>query len=49
VQWVELAPYDVTKCIIHVVMAGILIGVTFLGVALQLKALDHALTGMADA
>ena len=30
-------------------MAGILIGVAFLGVALQLQTLDHALTGMADA
>jgi hypothetical protein len=30
-------------------MTGILIGVTFFGVALQLKAFDHALAGMADA
>jgi hypothetical protein len=49
VQWVELTPDDVAQRIIHVVMTGILIGVTFLGVALQLQALDHALAGMADA
>jgi hypothetical protein len=36
VQWIELAPHQVTQRIIHVIMPGILVWVTFIGVALQL-------------
>ena len=35
-EWVELTPDQVAECIIHVVVAAILVGVTLLGVALQL-------------
>ena len=36
VQRIELTPYQVAQRIVHVVMAGILIWVAFIGVTLQL-------------
>jgi hypothetical protein len=35
-EWVELTPDQVAKRIVHVVMAAVFVGVTLLGVALQL-------------
>jgi hypothetical protein len=36
VQWVEFTPDQVAQRIVHVVMAGILVWVAFIGVTLQL-------------
>lgn len=43
VQWIELTPDQVAERIVHVVMAGILVGVALFGVALQLEAFDEPL------
>ena len=42
-EWVEFTPDQVAKRIVHVVVAAVFVGVTFLGVALQLQAFNHAL------
>ena len=47
-EWIELTPDDITECIVHMIMTGILVWFVPFVVTLQLQAFDQSFAAAVD-